>query len=86
MFTPRNPVWNNISPLDLIPILTHIEGMETSHPPHQAVDLPTPLYYQLVNTLTGLLPPPLDDQPEALHAKKPYRHRQGGGAVAGQRE
>jgi hypothetical protein len=41
--------------------------METSSPPHPAIDLSTPLYYQLVYTLTGLLPPPLDDTPEALH-------------------
>jgi hypothetical protein len=43
--------------------------METSTPPHQALDLSTPLYYQLVYTLTDLLPPPLDDTPEALHAR-----------------
>jgi len=41
--------------------------METSFPPHPAIDLPSPLYYQLVYTLTDLLPPPLDDSPEALH-------------------
>src|SRR5471030_2767034 len=40
--------------------------METSSPPHPAIDLATDLYYQLVYTLTGLLPPPLDDSPEAL--------------------
>src|SRR5450432_4784782 len=42
--------------------------METSTPPYPAIDLSTPLYYQLVYTLTGLLPPPLDDTPEALHS------------------
>jgi hypothetical protein len=41
--------------------------METFSPPHPAIDLATPLYYQLVYTLTDLLPPPLDDTPEALH-------------------
>ena len=39
--------------------------MQTSSP-HPAIDLATPLYYQLVYTLTDLLPPPLDDTPEAL--------------------
>src|SRR5476651_475769 len=43
--------------------------METFSPPHSAIDLATPLYYQLVYTLTGLLPPPLDDTPEALHTR-----------------
>jgi hypothetical protein len=43
--------------------------METSPPPHQAADLATQLYYQLVYTLTDLLPPPIDDSPEALHAR-----------------
>jgi hypothetical protein len=41
--------------------------METSSPP--AFDLSDPLYYQLVYTLTDLLPPPLDDAPEALHTR-----------------
>jgi hypothetical protein len=41
--------------------------METFCPPHPPIDLATPLYYQLVYTLTDLLPPPLDDSPEALH-------------------
>ena len=36
---------------------------------HPAIDLSTELYYQLVYTLTDLLPPPLDDTPEALHVK-----------------
>jgi hypothetical protein len=43
--------------------------MKTSPPPHPATDLSTPLYHQLVYTLTDLLPPPLDDSPEALHAR-----------------
>ncbi len=43
--------------------------METSSPPPPAIDLSTPLYYQLVHTLTDLLPPPLDDTPEALRAR-----------------
>jgi hypothetical protein len=43
--------------------------METFFPPHPAIDLSTPLYYQLVYTLTDLLPPPLDDTPEALHVR-----------------
>jgi hypothetical protein len=43
--------------------------METSPPPPPAVDLATQLYYQLVYTLTDLLPPPLDGTPEALHAR-----------------
>jgi hypothetical protein len=43
--------------------------METSTPPRPAVDLATHLYYQLVYTLTDLLPPPLDDTQEALRAR-----------------
>src|SRR5476651_1456179 len=43
--------------------------METFSPPHPAIDLSTPLYYQLVYTLTDLLPLPLDDTPEALHTR-----------------
>jgi hypothetical protein len=43
--------------------------METFSPPHPAIDLSTHLYSQLVYTLTGLLPPPLDDTPEALHTR-----------------
>jgi len=42
--------------------------METLPPPHQP-QLATPLYYQLVYTLTDLLPPPLDDSSEALQAR-----------------
>jgi len=41
--------------------------METLSPP--ATDLSTQLYCQLVYTLTDLLPPPLDDSPEALRAR-----------------
>jgi hypothetical protein len=40
--------------------------METFSPPPPVIDLATDLYYHLVCTLTGLLPPPLDDTPEAL--------------------
>src|ERR1700712_1433745 len=40
--------------------------MHTSAPPQPVLDLPSTLYYQLVYTLTDLLPPPLDDTPEAL--------------------
>ena len=43
--------------------------METFAPPHPAIDLSTHLYYQLVYTLTDLLPPPLDDSPEALYTR-----------------
>src|ERR1700722_7189608 len=43
--------------------------MEASPPPRPAVDLATRLYYQLVYTMTDLLPPPLDDWPEALRAR-----------------
>ena len=43
--------------------------METSPPPHPAINLATPLYYQLVYTLTDLLPPPLDASPAALRAR-----------------
>jgi hypothetical protein len=43
--------------------------METCSPPHPAIDLSTELYYQLVYTLTDLLPPPLDDSPEARHVR-----------------
>jgi hypothetical protein len=42
--------------------------METSAA-HPAINLATQLYYQLVYTLTDLLPPPLDDSPEALRAR-----------------
>ena len=43
--------------------------MEPSFPPRPTVDLSRQLYYQLVYTLTDLLPPPLDDSPEALCAR-----------------
>jgi hypothetical protein len=43
--------------------------MKTFSRPHPAIDLSTELYYQLVHTLTSLLPPPLDDRPEALHTR-----------------
>jgi hypothetical protein len=43
--------------------------METLSPPHPAFDLSTSLHHQLVYTLTGLLPPPLDDTPEALRPR-----------------
>jgi hypothetical protein len=43
--------------------------METLPPPHPDNDLSTRLYYQLVYTLTALLPPPLDDSPAALRAR-----------------
>jgi hypothetical protein len=43
--------------------------METFSPPHPDIVLSTDLYYQLVYTLTDLLPPPIDDSPEALRAR-----------------
>jgi hypothetical protein len=43
--------------------------MEPFSPPRPTVDLSRQLYYQLVYTLTDLLPPPLDDSPEALCAR-----------------
>jgi hypothetical protein len=43
--------------------------METCNPPRPATDLPARLYYQVVHTLTALLPPPLDDTQEALRAR-----------------
>jgi hypothetical protein len=43
--------------------------METSSPPRPAVDHATDLYYQLVYTLTDLLPPPLDDTQEGLRVR-----------------
>jgi hypothetical protein len=43
--------------------------MGTSSPPRPAIDLPTSLYYQLVYTLTDVLPPPLNDTQEALRAR-----------------
>ncbi|WP_158923309.1 hypothetical protein [Acidisphaera sp. S103] len=43
--------------------------METFSQPPQTIDLATHLYYQLVYTLTDLLPPPLDDTPAALRTR-----------------
>jgi hypothetical protein len=43
--------------------------MEALPPPRPVVDLATKLYYRLVYTPTDLLPPPLDDSPEALRAR-----------------
>jgi hypothetical protein len=43
--------------------------METAAPPHPAINLSARLYYQLVYTLTDLLPPPLDASPQALRAR-----------------
>jgi hypothetical protein len=43
--------------------------METSTPPPPATNLSPNPYYQLVYTLTGLLPPPLDGSPGALRAR-----------------
>jgi hypothetical protein len=43
--------------------------MEASAPPHPAINLSTRLYYQLVYTLTDLLPLPLDGSPEALRTR-----------------
>jgi len=43
--------------------------MKTLPPPHPAINLSPQLYYQLVYTLTNLLPPPLDNSPEAVHAR-----------------
>jgi hypothetical protein len=43
--------------------------METSPPPQPTIALSTHLYYQLVYTLTDLLPPPIDDSPEALYTR-----------------
>jgi hypothetical protein len=43
--------------------------METLPSPRPDPNLATRLYYQLTYTLTDLLPPPLDDSPEALRAR-----------------
>ena len=43
--------------------------METSSSPYPAIGLSTLVCRQLVYTLTGLLPPPLDDTPTALRAR-----------------
>jgi hypothetical protein len=63
-----------------------IPGMETSSPPHPAIDLPTRLYYQLVYILTDLLPPPLDDTPEALRARNHAAIAKVAALLPGQRE
>ena len=43
--------------------------METSAPLPPSINLSAHLYYQLVYTLTDLLPPPLDSSPEALRTR-----------------
>jgi len=43
--------------------------METFAPPHPTTNLSPNVYFQLVHTLTTLLPPPLDGSPGALHAR-----------------
>jgi hypothetical protein len=43
--------------------------METCPSPHPVINLSPHLYYQLVYTLTDLLPPPLDDTPDALRTR-----------------
>jgi len=43
--------------------------MRTSPRSCPAIDLSKHLHYQLVSTLTGRVPPPLDDPPEALGAR-----------------
>jgi hypothetical protein len=43
--------------------------MKTSSPPAPAVSLAPQLYFQVVHTLMDLLPPPLDDSPDALRAR-----------------
>jgi hypothetical protein len=43
--------------------------MKTLFPPHPTINISTQLYYQLVYTLTALLPQPLDDSPGALRAR-----------------
>jgi hypothetical protein len=43
--------------------------METFAPPHPTTNLSPNVYFQIVHTLTTLLPPPLDDSPGALHAR-----------------
>ena len=45
------------------------QGMETLSPPLPAPGLTGPLYYQLIYTLLSLLPPPLDDSPDARHVR-----------------
>jgi hypothetical protein len=60
--------------------------METFSPPQPAIDLASDLYYQLVWTLTDLLPPPLDDSPQALHARNHAAIAKVAALAAGQRE
>jgi hypothetical protein len=55
--------------LDIFPTIDYHKGMKTRPPPPTATSLSPQLYYQLVYTLTALLPPPLDDSPEALRAR-----------------
>ncbi len=43
--------------------------METSSPPHPAIDLATHLYYQLVSTLTDVLPPPRIGTSLSVHGR-----------------
>jgi hypothetical protein len=43
--------------------------MKTLPPPRPSLDLSSQLYFQLVYTLMGLLPPPIDDSPDALRAR-----------------
>src|ERR1700733_11158697 len=43
--------------------------METASPLPPATNVSPHFYYQLVYTLTDLLPPPLDGSPEALHVR-----------------
>jgi hypothetical protein len=43
--------------------------METFAPPHPTTNLSPNVYFQIVHTLTTLLPPPLDDSSGALHAR-----------------
>ena len=68
IYTSPDDPDRNSSSVDLFPTLIYIQGMETSFPP-QAIDLSPQLYHQLVYTLMGLLPPPIDDSPEALRAR-----------------
>jgi hypothetical protein len=65
MRLPREPQQQTLTYFLYQPTMS---GMETSSPP-PAINLSTPLYCQLVYTLTELLPPPLDDSPEALRAR-----------------
>jgi hypothetical protein len=55
--------------LDLFPIITYNPRNGNLHPTAPSTNLSTQLYLQLVYTLTGLLPPPLDSTPGALRAR-----------------